>query len=437
MKTSRSTLFGFLLLSWLVSFGAFAAAPAINDIGTLGGTYSYAQATSDSGDVVGQSDTSGNAATHAFLWNAASGMHDLGTLGGSYSQAIAVNNHGEVIGHSQRADGSYGGFYWSAATGMVDLGTIGDGQYVYPSYINDNGQVTGQIQGGSYYYRTFFWTRTSGMQDISPNSTCSNYYYYYCYSVPQKLNSAGQVLGYYFDGYTSGSFVFTPANGTTVLSGGLSTSGGYSYVYGQDQNNSGAVTGYSYTNEGTTHAFVWTADAGYTDLGTLGNDPYGYSYGYSINDSGTVVGQTYDCSTYQNLPFVWNAADGMQSILLPAGYDQSGYLYELSNGGQALGYASGSTDGGYIYWDANTGAFGRLDIDPLPHQLHVARRVVTSGDANWLIADDVGLGKTIEVGLILHALTQRNRCRRVLVVCPASLTKNWKQEMRIDRKSVV
>lgn len=82
-------------------------------------------------------------------------------------------------------------------------------------------------------------------------------------------------------------------------------------------------------------------------------------------------------------------------------------------------------------WDANTGAFGRLDIDPLPHQLHVARRVVTSGQANWLIADDVGLGKTIEVGLILHALAQRNRCRRVLVVCPATLVKNWKEEMRL------
>lgn len=81
-------------------------------------------------------------------------------------------------------------------------------------------------------------------------------------------------------------------------------------------------------------------------------------------------------------------------------------------------------------WNANTGAFGRLDIDPLPHQLDVARRVVTSSQARWLIADDVGLGKTIEVGLILHALTQRNRCRRVLVVCPASLTTQWKQEMR-------
>ena len=81
-------------------------------------------------------------------------------------------------------------------------------------------------------------------------------------------------------------------------------------------------------------------------------------------------------------------------------------------------------------WNANTGAFGRLDIDPLPHQLDVARKVVTSPQPRWLIADDVGLGKTIEVGLILHALTQRNRCRRVLIVCPSSLTKQWKDEMR-------
>jgi superfamily II DNA or RNA helicase len=81
-------------------------------------------------------------------------------------------------------------------------------------------------------------------------------------------------------------------------------------------------------------------------------------------------------------------------------------------------------------WNSNTGAFGRLDIDPLPHQLDVARRVVTAPQARWLIADDVGLGKTIEVGLILHALTQRNRCRRVLVICPSSLTQQWKDEMR-------
>ena len=81
-------------------------------------------------------------------------------------------------------------------------------------------------------------------------------------------------------------------------------------------------------------------------------------------------------------------------------------------------------------WDTNTGALGRLDIDPLPHQLDVARKVVSAPQARWLLADDVGLGKTIEVGLILHALEQRNRCRRILIICPASLTKQWKEEMR-------
>ena len=85
---------------------------------------------------------------------------------------------------------------------------------------------------------------------------------------------------------------------------------------------------------------------------------------------------------------------------------------------------------GLQIWDSNTGAFGRLDIDPLPHPLDVAKKVVSSPQARWLLADDVGLGKTIEVGLIIHALAQRNRCRRVLIVCPSSLTRQWKEEMR-------
>ena len=81
-------------------------------------------------------------------------------------------------------------------------------------------------------------------------------------------------------------------------------------------------------------------------------------------------------------------------------------------------------------WNNNTGALGRIDVDPLPHQLDVAKRVVSAPQARWLLADDVGLGKTIEVGLILHALERRNRCRRVLIVCPASLTRQWQDEMR-------
>lgn len=46
-----------------------------------------------------------------------------------------------------------------------------------------------------------------------------------------------------------------------------------------------------------------------------------------------------------------------------------------------------------------------------------------------LLADDVGLGKTIEAGLILQELILRRRIRRVLVICPASLRNQWQQEM--------
>jgi superfamily II DNA or RNA helicase len=47
-----------------------------------------------------------------------------------------------------------------------------------------------------------------------------------------------------------------------------------------------------------------------------------------------------------------------------------------------------------------------------------------------LLADDIGLGKTIEAGLILTELLLRRRVRRVLVICPASLRDQWREEMR-------
>jgi len=80
-------------------------------------------------------------------------------------------------------------------------------------------------------------------------------------------------------------------------------------------------------------------------------------------------------------------------------------------------------------WNENTGALSHLDIDPLPHQINLVHHILASGNFNWLIADDVGLGKTIETGMLLHALMQRDLVRRVLLVTPAGLTKQWKEEM--------
>ncbi|MEX2453617.1 MAG: DEAD/DEAH box helicase [Rhodospirillaceae bacterium] len=81
-------------------------------------------------------------------------------------------------------------------------------------------------------------------------------------------------------------------------------------------------------------------------------------------------------------------------------------------------------------WNFLTGSLDRLDVDPLPHQIQLVHRILSSGNYNWLIADDVGLGKTIEVGLLLAALKRKGQARRVLVVSPAGLTRQWQDEMQ-------
>ncbi|WP_372439690.1 helicase-related protein [Pseudomonas aeruginosa] len=80
-------------------------------------------------------------------------------------------------------------------------------------------------------------------------------------------------------------------------------------------------------------------------------------------------------------------------------------------------------------WKENTGALSHLEIEPLPHQIHLVHHIIASGNYNWLIADDVGLGKTIETGMLLHALRQRDLIKRILLVTPAGLTTQWQEEL--------
>jgi superfamily II DNA or RNA helicase len=64
------------------------------------------------------------------------------------------------------------------------------------------------------------------------------------------------------------------------------------------------------------------------------------------------------------------------------------------------------------------------------YQLDPVARAIQMPRANLLIADDVGLGKTIEAGLVVQELLIRHRARRILIVCPAALQIQWRDQMR-------
>ena len=68
-------------------------------------------------------------------------------------------------------------------------------------------------------------------------------------------------------------------------------------------------------------------------------------------------------------------------------------------------------------------------IDLLPHQVVLTHRIATAAPRRWLIADEVGLGKTIETALILRELASRGELERALMVVPAGLVNNWHREL--------
>lgn len=154
-------------------------------------------------------------------------------------------------------------------------------------------------------------------------------------------------------------------------------------------------------------------------------------------NTGDFVFDTVDCANVQILERIEMWGYTSYKVFNPA----TGRVYKTTE--EQLN-TSGSTtqyDENYLRYVAllskikNETAGGFLSalasgIIPLPHQLHVLNRAMATNNIRYILADEVGLGKTIEAGMIIKELKSRGLVQRVLVVCPTGLVTQWASEMQ-------
>lgn len=320
----------FQACGWIVALtigllaGTAQASPTytFTDLGTLGGTYSWAYGINDSGEIVGVSYAAGNATWNAVVWNGTT-ITNLSTLSGGFSAAYAVNNAGQVAGIS-RPSNSAGGWQstlWNGSVG-TDLGSLGGeiSNEAYANAINNSGQVVGGSHtAGNLAWHATLWTGASVIDLGTLGGNISNAY---------SVNESGQVVG---NSTKTGDplpyYHPTLWNGTTPID--LGTLGGTYGGTATGINDAGQIVGDSYTNgNAALHATLW-AGGTITDLGTLGG---AHSEAYAINDSGQIVGAA---STTSNdwVAVLWNGATAIDlNSLLDASSVADGWILQSAFG---------------------------------------------------------------------------------------------------------
>ena len=274
----------------------------IIDLGTFGGTLSYANAINDRGQVVGfalngqpdafitgHSDFDGECETgdvssqmRAFVWEEGHGLRDLGTLGGPDSCAEFINQRGQIAGHSftsytpngNTGIPSFEPFIWTNGK-MTGLGSLG-GTEGHADSINNRGQVSGVSNlAGDQTQHAFLWS-DGIMQDLTPAND---------WSYPEGLNDNGDVVGAVFN-VDGSQFAFLWTAGTLI---NLGICGEALSINSQRQ-----VVGHADECAGSeSHAFLWEKGGPAIDLNTLVPPGSGVvlTKATNITDSGTIAAQ--------------------------------------------------------------------------------------------------------------------------------------------------
>jgi probable HAF family extracellular repeat protein len=298
------------------------------DLGTLGGTETIGYVINDRGEVTGYSYLPGDASFHAFRSNGTV-MQDLGTLGGQNSQGLSINNRGQITGSAETAaEAAEHAFLSTAGRALLDLGTLG-GTDSEGSAINDAGQITGQASTSGDRATHAFLYNFGTMIDLgTPRGN---------YSWGAAINLSAQVAGNYF--LPGGGFI---RHAATSFGGGplldIGTLGGPdSDTLAVAINLLGHIAGYSVTNGGNTHAFLYRFGV-MMDLGALGDMD---SYAAAVNNRDQVTGESQPPNTSGEVLHAFLYTRGAMEDLGTLASGDSSYATAINDLGEVTG------------WDAN------------------------------------------------------------------------------------
>jgi probable HAF family extracellular repeat protein len=305
-------------------------------LGTLGGTFSNANAVNNRSWVVGPASLQNNA-VHGALWQVGHNTvqkTDLGTLGGPNSTVSGFdhNTRSMISGSSETSPtDSYGeqwcgpgsshlceAFRWQNGV-MTPLSTLGGNNSVSQD-VNNRDQVLGSAETGTqdpscqapqvFDYYGVIWQPNGKVEVLPPYSGD-------VVSGAIAINQHDQAVGSsglcYWDQPQASIHALLWQNGSAIDLGNL---GGSQGNVGNDINDAGQIVGGSgVPGNQVDHAFLWQNGV-MTDLGTLPGDVWSFAYG--INNKGQVVGESCSAGFYYCRGFLWqNGSMTDLNLLVP------------------------------------------------------------------------------------------------------------------------